>query len=530
MRFPASLCLVLTLASPAAAQSRVSRCWAACERHVTDPRLRASACGACLTSPDQGAAWLARLPALPEHLLEDADWEVRWAALLAQAREHQSTAPRELAKWLTRARGEEVDRACLTALHAAGALKTPLATLLGAASSGDARAAQTCMGRSQALTEALWVDLYSLDAAARREALTHLARAFERPPARVVLDALPSHPPAFDEQVLETLASWSLEAEVSPAASLLAAATPSDVATLNRVLAVYGRQREEARAQLASPQEAVRRQALSRLAELAPLSEPELLGLLTDPLPSFRLMAARGLARGEARSLAQLAEGRLSGARPASVAQQQALLELVGDKHEADCAPTLLKTWNDAARAPGLRARALVVATSCSWTLAGPAVEAALAAPRELERAASMAALGFAPRTEQLTQRLERATTAPEPSVRSAACQAIAQQRWRAATPRLLTLATDVDAGVRAEALRSLVALDAPGLEARLVAALEKDSAPTVRAAAATLLSRFSGARALGALSQASRNDTDPNVKLVAAQSLRKLAPGSLPP
>jgi len=524
------VCLVLTLATPAAAQSRVSRCWAACERNVTDPRLRASACGACLTSPEQGAAWLSRLPSPPEHLLEDPDWEVRWAGLLAQARLNKSTAPRELAKWLRRAQGEEVDRACLTALHAAGSLKTPMATLLGAPSSGDPKAAKTCTGRSQALTEALWLDLYSLDAPARREALTHLAHGFERAPARVVLDALPSHPPAFDEQVLECLASWSLEANVSPAASLLAAATQADVAVMNRVLAVYARQRDEARAQLGSTEEPVRRQAVSRLMELAPISEPELLGVLSDPRPSFRLMAARGLARGEARTLAQLGEARFSGARPATPEQQRALLELIGDKHEPDCAPTLLETWRDAARAPELRARALVVAASCSWTIAAPAVETALAGTSELERSASVAALGFAPRTEQLTERLARATDAPEPSVRRAACQAIGQQRWRAATPRLSVLASDADPGVRAEALQTLVALDAPGLEAKLTAALEKDPAPAVRASAAGLLARFAGARVLSALGEAARNDTDPNVKLVAAQSLRKLSPGSLPP
>ena len=525
MRSPASLCLLLTLATTAAAQSRVSRCWAACERNVTDPRLRASACGACLTSPDQGAAWLARLPALPEHLLEDEDWEVRWAALLAQARASKSTAPRELARWVRRAQGEEVQRACLTALHAAGVAKTSLAALIA-----EVPAVQICTAREKALTDALWLDLYSQDPVARREALTHLARGFERAPARVVLDALPTHPPAFDELVLESLASWSLEADVSPAKSLLAAATPSDVATMNRVLAVYGRQREEANTQLAATEPAVRRQGLSRLAELAPLSEPELLTALAAPLPAMRLMAARGLARGEARSLAAMTEDRLSGSRPATAAQQLALIELVGDKHDADCAPTLLKTWADAARPEALRSRSLVVAASCSWAAAGPVVEAALFGPSEMERAAAIAALGFGVRSEQLTERLLHATDAPEPSVRRAACQAMAQQRWRGGVVRLLALAADEDAGVRTEALTSLVTLDAPAMERKLVAAMEKDPAPAVRASAASLLSRFSGVRVLSALSLAARNDTDANVKLVAAQSLRKLAPGSLPP
>ena len=526
MRPLTTLCLLLWTTS-AYGQSRVSRCWAACERNVSDPRLRATACGACLTAPDQGAAWVFRLPELPPQLLLDQDWEVRWAGLLGAARKIKGTAPQQLALWIGRAQpGEEVQRACLTAVHAAGALKTPLTALL----SGETKAAQICLGRERELRDSLWVELYSESPPSRREALTHLARAFERAPARVVLDALPTHDAAFDELVLDTLASWSVEAELSPAASLLAAATPADVVVMNRVLAVYARRRDAARPRLASQEEAVRRQALSQLAELSPISENELLGALADPLPGFRLAAARGLARGEVRTLAAMAEGRLSGERAATPAQQLVLLTLVGDRHEPDCAAMVLKTWRDRARAADLRRRALAVAASCSWAETSSDVEAALAGPGELEKSSGVAALGFAPRSEQLTERLLRACDAPEPSLRVAAAQAIAQQRWRGGTARLTALAADTEPEVRGEALRSLAALDAPGLEARLSAALEKDAAPAVRATAAGLLGRYPTPRAISSLSQASRNDTDPNVKLVAAQSLRRLAPGSLPP
>lgn len=511
------------------AQSRASRCFAACERNVADPRLRASACGACLTSPEPGAPWLSRLPALPPGLLEDPDWEVRWAALLVEGKKVKGTAAHQLALWLARAetgRGEEVQRACLTAVHAAGALKTPLATLLAA----DPPAAKTCAARERELRDALWLDLYAESAPTRREALTHLAHPFGRTPARVLLDALPSHAQAFDELVLDTLASWSLEAELSPAASLLSTATPADVAAMNRVLAVYARRLDAARPLLASPDEMVRRQGLGQLMELAPLSERELLGALADPVPGLRLHAARALARGEARSLAAMTEGRLSGEKPATQAQQLVLLELVGARHEPDCAATVLKTWRDPARAAHLRRRALAVAASCSWKESHADVEAAFSAPGELERASAIAALGFAPRTEQLTERLTRATDAVEPALRAAACQAIAQQRWRGGTARLNALAADPDAEVRSAALKGLVVLDAPGLEGKLGALLEKDGSPVVRAAAAELLALFSSPRAISALSQAARNDMDPNVKLVAAQSLRKLAPGSLQP
>jgi HEAT repeat protein len=210
--------------------------------------------------------------------------------------------------------------------------------------------------------------------------------------------------------------------------------------------------------------------------------------------------------------------------------QRLLLLGLVGDRHEPDCAPVVLRTWRDANRPNELRRRALAVAASCSWAETSAEVESALGSPSELERSAAVGALGFAPRSEQVTERLTRAAQSPEPSVRVAACQAIAQQRWRGGTARVLALVTDADPAVRGEALRSLVALDAPGIEARLSGVLETDPTPSVRGTAADLLGRFTGPRAASALSQAARNDTDANVKLVAAQSLRKLGPGSPPP
>jgi HEAT repeat protein len=437
-----------------------------------------------------------------------------------------ATAAHQLGLWIARAQGDELQRACLTGVHAAGSLKTSLSALL----SGEGKAAQRCLSKEPELKKVLWVELYSEDGAIRREALTHLARAFERPAARVVLDALPTHPPAFDELILESLASFALEENVSPAASLMAAAGPGDVEAMNRVLGVFARQRDAAKPDLSSSELPVRRQALSKLAGLAPLSEPELLGALSDPVPAHRLAAARGLARGESRSLAAMMEARLSGAKPATQEQQLVLLALVGDAHEADCAPIVLRSWRDAARAPELRSRALVVAASCSWAEASADVEAALQAPGLLERSSAVLALGFAPKSEQLNERLLRASSAQEAGVRKAACQSIAQQRWRGGIAGLTLLLKDAEPEVRAEAMRTLVALDAPSVDKSLIAALEKDPSPVARSAAADLLGRFLGARVIAVLSQASRNDTDPNVKLVAAQSLRKLQAGSPSP
>ncbi len=493
---------------------------------MVEARQRATACGACLTAPDRADAWLSRLSAPPPGLLEDPDWEVRWAALLFEARKVKGTAAHQLALWLSGAKGEEATRACLTAVHAASAFKESLTALFV----DDPRAAKTCLAQEGVLRKALWVDLYSPSALLRREALTDLARAFERSTARVVLDALPFHAPEFDELVLDTLASWSVEAGVAPAASLMAAATPKDVETMNRVVAVYARKRDAAKPLLASPQEAARREGLGLLSELAPLSEPELLGALADPVYSLRVNAVSALARGETRSVAAMAGARLSGLKPATAAQQRVLLDLVGEKREADCAPIVLESWRDSTRDPALRARALAVAASCDWEATRDDVEAAFNAPAVFDRAAAVTALGFSPRSEQLTDRLLRASDAPEPALRSASCRAIGRQGWRGGAARLSAMTGDEEPEVRSEALTALVALDAPALEAKLSSALENDASPQVRATAATLLARFTSPRAISALSHASRNDTDANVKFVAAQSLRKLAPGSPSP
>ncbi|HEY0882685.1 MAG TPA: hypothetical protein VGD87_14185, partial [Archangium sp.] len=225
---------------------------------------------------------MARLPETPATLLQDADWEVRWAGVLASARKVKSTGPLQLAAWIGRAKDEELLRACVTAVHAAGASKQPLSTWLAP------KANERCAPLDEGVEQALWIELYGESAPLRTEALRHLSLAYDRPPARVVLDALPTHPPAFDALVLELLENWAREREVSPTAELLRAATPADVTTMNRVLAVYSRRRDEAAPRVTAPDPETRREALNSLAPLAPLSEKELQLGLADPLPAHR--------------------------------------------------------------------------------------------------------------------------------------------------------------------------------------------------------------------------------------------------
>ncbi len=520
------LILFLASASAATAQTRASRCWAACDRNVTDPRLRATACGACLTRPDDAAAWLARAPTPLPTLLADPDWEVRWAGLRSEATRAKGPPARQLAGWIGGATGEELLRACVTATHAAGAEKKSLGALL----EKEVPALKSCLAVAPASIAALSTELYDVHAGVRREALVHLGRAFERSPARIVLDAVPAHPAAFDDLVLETLKDVTLEENANPASELLAAAGPGDVATMNRLLAVFSAQRDAARTGLASPELARRKEAMSQLASLSPLSEPELLDAVGDAEPALRLGAARGLARGERSSIAAMARRRFSGERPATAPQLLALLRVVGDTHEPDCAAVALETWRVPGRAPALRALALPVAASCRWESARPDVEAVLTSGAPGDLPAAIAALAWAPASEQLFERLTAATLAPRPEVRAAACESIASRRWRGGLPRVVALTGDADASVRAAALRGLVTLDAPGAEARVGQLLEADPAAGVRRVAAELLGRLGSPRALSALTRAARNDADTDVKLVAAQSLRRLGAGSLTP
>ncbi len=518
--------LLFFVSGLAVAQPRTSRCWAACERNVFDPRVRASACGACLTRPDDTAAWLGRAPTPLARLLEDPDWEVRWAGLRLEATRAKTTPARQLSAWASRSTGAELQRACVTAVHAAGVERRTLASLLDQ----ERAALEGCVARAAAVRHEVATGLYDPQGAVRREALLHLGHAFDRRPARVVLDVVPSRPAAFDALVLETLADVTLETDATAPAELLAAATPADVLTMNRLLAVFSAQRDEARAGLRAVELVPRKEAMARLASLAPLSEPELLDAVSDPDPGLRLAAGRGLARGEHSSLAAVAARRLSGERPATLAQQRGLLRLVGDTQDPACAATALETWRDPTRDFTLRALALPVAASCRWEAAREDVEQVLTRGAPEAQAAAVAALAFAPPSPQVFERLTWASGALRPDVRDAALRSMATRRWRGGLPRVTAGLSDPDPTVRITAVRALVTLDAPNVEGRLAQQLEADRDPAVRRVAAELLGTLGGPRAITALQGAARKDPDVDVKFVATQSLRTLGVGSLTP
>ncbi len=479
------------------AQTRVSRCYETCNAYVEDPRLRATTCATCLRLKDDPHPWLALMPAVPPRMTEDGAWEIRWAALQALGQRAKSTGDAQLAAWVARSKGDEQLRACLTSAH----VSSP--RLPG------------CRARTDEVRAALEVELYAENATVRREALRALSSAFAMPRARVVLDVLPSRPATFDAIIFDTLAD-----DDAAVAQLVASAGPRDVEAMNRLLAVVSARRDEARVNLQTGDRAHRLEAIHALRALLPVSEPELLTVLTFDDVHLRSAAVRAIAGAEKRSVSRMAQARFNGEKPATEDQQRALLELLGDVHDKDCAPVALEQWK---KSGPLQLTSLRIAASCSWPVAAPEVEFAFRDESLEKRAAALEALASAPTTPQLKERLRIGTLAPDKELRAAAVRAIGLRRWHGGLERVSALVADPEPVVRVEALKTWRALDGPGAEAKLAKALKTDVSPDVRRAAAESLAMTGGPLAQSALEEALKTETDSSVKMVVERALRRI-------
>ncbi|GMU61563.1 MAG: DNA mismatch repair protein MutH [Myxococcaceae bacterium] len=528
---PALLSLVLLPWVAAQAQSRdaTARCREACARYVPDVRAQAAACAPCLTHPGEPAAWLERLKQAPPGAREDPDWAIRWGALRLEARGTPQSAQRRLGQWVARSAGGERVLACLTALHVAGALEQRLGDFLAPAKTGEPSAAGACAVLEAKLLEAVEPSLFAIEPVERRETVRHLSKALGKQPAQVLLKALQSRPVEFDELVAGELAALAQDGAEPAGRALLLAATPANQAEVNRLLAVYARQRDELRPKLAHPSLEERRAAVSQLAALAPLSSPELSACLEDVSASVRLAAAKGLARGEGRSLSEAAGARLAG-QEAGVPARLAWLELLSDTSSPGCADVGLRAWEQRDAPVRVRSAALSTAASCDWARAEAAVASAAASKDPAERAAAAWAAAKGPTNPRTVSLGTTALASSDPEVLAAGLAGAARHRQKAQAARAAQLATHPSPQVRAEALKALSTLDPGQCRGKAVAALEKDVAPEVRRAAALALATVGGPQALGALDRAAKNDRDPSVKLAAADSLRKLGAGSPTP
>lgn len=507
---------MVLLAVNAAAQPRGTRCFAACERLVHDARERAVACAICVTHPADPTAWLGSATVSTAALLEDDDWQIRWAGLEREAQQRHLTPTRALTQWVLKG---EPQRPCVTAAHRAGAARRPLRALL------EPRALERCLARDTGLEAALQIELYDPWPPVRRQALEHLSQALEVPLGRAVLAAAAHHPAAFDPLLIDTLCEVTEGTDATCPAVLVAGAGPGDETLMNRLLAVLGAKKDEAVKRFDAPEPDAHRHALPLLAELAPLTEAELLAALDDADASIRGGAARALARGEGRTLTEAVVARLEGHKPASASQQEALVRVLGGLHPDDCAAGLLAAWKGAGLAPPLARLVLITAAACDWSVAGATaeVQAARGDP------AGVAALASAPRTAALMGSLQALLGNPDPGQRAAAIEALAAHRAMHALHEIRVHLTDADAGVRAAAVRAVAALPAPSLETDLLARLG-DADAGVRRAAAEALPQVASPRAMAALDRAAKHDADDGVKMVAARALRKLGRGSLAP
>lgn len=482
----------------------VSGCKEACLKHVSDARLRATVCGRCFTEGDR-AAWaeaiVTQSPSSLPGLLTDDDWAVRWAALRAQARRDAVTEAHALADWVDK---EGSLKPCATALHVAGARRETVAALLPPASAGR------CWEKRSALKTQVELDLYSTDAATRAEALAHLAAFFEQRPARVVLEAMKSRGPETD-----ALSALALREGPAPAGKALLEVpkTEPDTPLVNRLLAVFSHDIDTLRPTLKSPEVNTRREAIRALAELAPLSAPELTLALEDPDGANRRAAAQALARGEGETVSGLAKKKMT-AR---------WLALAGASGEPACAELLETAVADEAVQEDVRAAALPALADCEGARAIEHIAAVMQAQQPLVRAGAADAFGALPRAPKSGSRLAVLLNDKDARVLESAARAAGAVRHKPLLPRLVELLDHPAPAVRREAALALGAMEATQVVPKLARALGEDDDASVRVACAKALGDLGGSGGIGALVSAADSDKDSKVKFVAAESLRRL-------
>ena len=522
--------LLLAPAARAQPRSAGAACRESCERYVRDARLRANACKVCLLGAADRGGWVeALLAQQPDAkvlapLLEDADWALRWASVRAQAKARGATEATWLAGWVAQAQGEALLKACETALHAAGARKETAGALLARGGAQGPPAAARCWAQKDALRARVQKGLFAQEGWAQREALLHLAAFLEVPPARVALDAVKASDPLGDELLAQLLLWLASEGGPPAGAGLLAVARPDEGPAVDRLLARWAPRVDRERARLASEHEADRRDAVAALAALGPLGARELEGALQDPSPRVAVAAARGLARGEGRTLAALVDQRLSPEGGASEQAQVTWVELLGRAQEPGCHARLGQVLSDARHADAVRAAAARALAHCGDKGALAALRPALAAPQPVVRAGAVEALGLLPRAGEAPSLVATALKDPEPQVQAAAARAAGELRLG---PRALDLAGLLESGappVRLAAAQALAKLAAPAASSALARALAQDTDAAVREACALALAEVPPTTAaLEALTRAAGADPERKVKLAAAAALRRL-------
>lgn len=511
--------VLLLQAWPALAQARdvSARCRRPCEAYLPDARARAACLKCGLDQEPMG--WLFKAAEVPQGAFADDDWLVRWSAVRAEAKKKQLTPEKRLGQLIEAGDDETKRRWCVTALFAAGARTSTRDALL----EKEPKALAACKAIDGPVYGAAAAELLSPDANRAVEALQCVAAGRGTGPARVVLDLLIVKPTDVDEVLATVLLRHAERGGPPVGLALLRDAKEQDAAQMNRLLAVYSVLRDKNRPLLSSSEKDARRQAITALAPLAPLSNAELLVGLDDQQASIRMSSARAIARGEGRSVTEAAEARLSGATKASPAEKRRWLTLLADVDDPACGSLTRRTWRDETQPDAVRAEALVSLAGCARRASLPDLTDAAAVPNVTLQAGVMRAVLLLPREPGVVPLVEAALGSTADEVLAGAAQAIGAHRLTTLASRLTPLLEHQGPGVRAEALRAVAALDARKAQPLVISKLGQDPDAGVRVAAAEVLGEVGGPLVVSALARASKTDGDDRVKMAATASLRRL-------
>ncbi|RKH49536.1 hypothetical protein D7X96_35905 [Corallococcus interemptor] len=525
------LFLVLLLAaSPSRAGTVASECWASCRRHVADPSLRARTCGACVTG-GRVDSWVSSLGAggpeaqqALESALKDGHWRVRWAAVKAGARSRGLTERRALADWIMESPEDADLGACLTAVRAAADSGSSTADFLREAGARGPSAASRVWAKRDAVRQSLSLEMYSQEPSVRLPALLHLATFLGRSATRVVLDAVASRPVAGDAVMAELLFAVAERQRASVGRLLLTEAKPPDEAVINRLFAVYSRELDSLRPELASGDAQRRRTAVATLRRYGPLAKRELEGALGDDDGRVRELAARGLAESAGKPLRDVA---LQGVKDAE-SPEAARPWLGAMAHEKGCFAFLRDVAEGRhARTPEVQGEAVAFLGDCSE---GPPPAKRLAPFFSSNvvpvRAGAVRALGALPRNGDAMALAARALDDGSPEVVVAALDVLSAYRQPSRGDEAAGLLASEHPVVRAAAARALEFVGRAAHVRVLAERLRGDPVADVRVAAARTLSTLGGPQAVAALSEAASRDADTHVKHVSQEGLRRLGFG----
>lgn len=504
-----------------------ARCLSVCESYLKSDSPNRSVCSRCAVEggSDRGAwaAALASRPSVPGALLDsilaDEDWAVRWGALRATAQRKRLTDVRQLASFVAESPPARTLSACVTAARVAASRGQQLAELLSGAGPYGPSATDVCWRKRAEIQRAVEVDLYAEAADTRSEGLQHLAVFLGVSPAKVIFGAMASRSAESDRIVASALVGLAERGGLPVGALLLQGVEKKDEPFVNRLLQVYSADIDRLRPGLVAATPEARREAIGGLALFAPLSAHELEACLDDGDTSVALAAARGLARGEGKTVVELARQRLA----IGGADSHRWLTLVSRAAEPGCDKLLAEVAGDAHRSEEVRAAALAGIGPCVGAKGLPLLDEGLKARSPRMRAAAVAALASMPRASEAEQRAAAALHDASPLVLAAAARVVAEQRQTRRADELEGLLGHGSEEVRAAAVSALGRLSASAKVRSVAQRLRADTASSVRLAAAVALGELGGPIAASALADASRKDRLPEVRTAAKSSLERL-------